>query len=484
VKLKFSFLILCALGAFLLVHAGDAPSPSKKLNAAGRIEYVDYPESASLNQIVIVTKQVVVDYQCIPAPGNPPSGNIRVYCDSGTGLFTCRTSSGASCAGSATTAFSAISSGTNSTAAMHVGTGATLDATGSGSITATTITGSLDTVTDGLDFVKTPFSPGPIPLIYNGNFEQAGFGGSSAMPPPGWFPDSQVTASYETVAPCEGSHSLKVVYPGDAPGNEVSDYFFTPAQPGDVFYLSGIVKTDGVLTGTLRIVFLDKTNTGIGVDPAATTTSTSCTPISVTGTAPAGTVYVTMKLSYTPNATPGTVWYDAINLYKVNVPAGQAIYAGATSGSAIIGAAAIAGTPNRINLPTTTGTSGQVLTTNGANPQQASWATPTLPATTATNCSSSASPAVCGSAQAGSVVIAAGATTVTVNTTAVTANSQILVFPDETLGTKLSVTCNSTLATAASGLAITARTAATSFQISTVATIAVNPVCLSYLIIN
>jgi hypothetical protein len=37
---------------------------------------------------------------------------------------------------------------------------------------------------------------------------------------------------------------------------------------------------------------------------------------------------------------------------------------------------AVAGTPNKINLPTTTGSAGQVLQTNGANPQQLSWATP------------------------------------------------------------------------------------------------------------
>ncbi len=112
-------------------------------------------------------------------------------------------------------------------------------------------------------------------------------------------------------------------------------------------------------------------------------------------------------------------------------------------------------------------------------------ASPTLTTVvTAGNCSSSASPAVCSSSAAGSVVIAAGATTVQVNTSAVTANSQIFVFPDETLGTKLGVTCNSTLATAASGLAITARSAGTSFTVSTTATIAVNPVCLSYLIVN
>ena len=66
---------------------------------------------------------------------------------------------------------------------------------------------------------------------------------------------------------------------------------------------------------------------------------------------------------------------------------------------------------------------------------------------TASNCSSSSSPAVCGSSAAGSVVIAAGATSVTVETKAVTANSQIFVQVDDTLGAKLDVTCNSTLST-------------------------------------
>lgn len=103
---------------------------------------------------------------------------------------------------------------------------------------------------------------------------------------------------------------------------------------------------------------------------------------------------------------------------------------------------------------------------------------------TGTNCSSSAAPAVCGSAAAGSVVVAAAATTVTVNTTAVTANSQIFLAADDTLGTKLSVTCNSTLATLIGGLAITARTAGTSFQITSGATPAVNPLCISYFIVN
>jgi len=48
---------------------------------------------------------------------------------------------------------------------------------------------------------------------------------------------------------------------------------------------------------------------------------------------------------------------------------------GATSGRTIFQVAAAAGTPNPLQWPTTTGTSGQALTTNGANPQQLSWTT-------------------------------------------------------------------------------------------------------------
>jgi hypothetical protein len=47
--------------------------------------------------------------------------------------------------------------------------------------------------------------------------------------------------------------------------------------------------------------------------------------------------------------------------------------AGSTSGAAVIQTAAAAGSPNPVNLPTSTGASGQVLTTDGANPQQLSW---------------------------------------------------------------------------------------------------------------
>ena len=97
-----------------------------------------------------------------------------------------------------------------------------------------------------------------------------------------------------------------------------------------------------------------------------------------------------------------------------------------------------------------------------------------------TNCSSSAGPAVCAAAAAGSVIIPAAGTDVTVNTTAVTANSQIFAIFDQSLGTKLGVTCNSTTANPHIG----ARVAGTSFTIHANVSPVTNPACFSYFIIN
>lgn len=135
------------------------------------------------------------------------------------------------------------------------------------------------------------------------------------------------------------------------------------------------------------------------------------------------------------------------------------------------------------------GTAGVVLADAGGNLSQSlTLPAGTLSATinTSTNCNSSASPAVCGSAAAGSVLIPTGTTssTLTVNTSAVTANSQIVFYPDDSLGTRLSTTCNSTLATLVGGSFISARTPGTSFTITFNGTIVTNGVCGSYTIIN
>jgi len=103
---------------------------------------------------------------------------------------------------------------------------------------------------------------------------------------------------------------------------------------------------------------------------------------------------------------------------------------------------------------------------------------------TTTNCSSSASPAVCATAAAGSVVVAAGATTVQVNTTQVTANSQVQLTRDNSLGTKLSVTCNTQSSLVLGAPYVSARTGGTSFTITIDAAPTTNPMCISYSIVN
>jgi hypothetical protein len=97
-----------------------------------------------------------------------------------------------------------------------------------------------------------------------------------------------------------------------------------------------------------------------------------------------------------------------------------------------------------------------------------------------TNCADSAGAAACTAAPAGSFVVDAGATSTVVSTTAVTANSEIVVTYDSSLGTRLSVTCNTT----AEIPSVTARSASTSFTVTIPVAPTTNPLCLSYNILN
>lgn len=99
---------------------------------------------------------------------------------------------------------------------------------------------------------------------------------------------------------------------------------------------------------------------------------------------------------------------------------------------------------------------------------------------TASSCASSAG--TCGSAAAGAVSIAAAATTVTVSTTAVHTNSQIFLGANTTLGTLLSVTCNTTAAFGQ--LEVTTVTNNTSFVVTISSAPVTNPECIQFYIVN
>lgn len=152
----------------------------------------------------------------------------------------------------------------------------------------------------------------------------------------------------------------------------------------------------------------------------------------------------------------------------------------ATGGTSVSGPVVSAGTITGKDIIATNSIQG-AIGLNGAKTSAAS-VTALTAATFAstTNCVSAASPAVCGSAAAGAVVVAAGATTVTVNTTAVTANSQIFILNDDSLGTRLGVTCNTSPQT----MFVSARSAGTSFQITLSVAPTTNPECISYLVVN
>ena len=96
------------------------------------------------------------------------------------------------------------------------------------------------------------------------------------------------------------------------------------------------------------------------------------------------------------------------------------------------------------------------------------------------NCASASG--ACGAAPAGAFTVAAGATTATVSTTAITANSEIIITPDSSLGTRLSVTCNTTLLTTVPQVG--SRTPGTSFTVTLGTAPVTNPDCFSYIIMN
>lgn len=104
---------------------------------------------------------------------------------------------------------------------------------------------------------------------------------------------------------------------------------------------------------------------------------------------------------------------------------------------------------------------------------------------TATGTAANPSVVSCSAAAAGIFSCATNASTGTcvIDTTAITANSTVLVQPDSSLGSALSVTCNTTADTGLTAPRVGARTSGTSFTLE-LGTFSSNPVCFSYFIIN
>lgn len=90
---------LLALMSILLVAlcacAQHRPTPTNvSTTPEGKIKYADFLAG---DPQVAISQEVVVEYLCISNPGNPPTGSVRVYCDSGTGKLTCINHTGGAC---------------------------------------------------------------------------------------------------------------------------------------------------------------------------------------------------------------------------------------------------------------------------------------------------------------------------------------------------------------------------------------------------
>ncbi len=101
------------------------------------------------------------DFSVIPAPANPASGTRRLFINTVTGEMSVRTSAGTTVslegAGGASS-FTDLTSGTNLTAAMLVGSGASLGFTGTGTLNAKSVNGVIFSNFEGLG--KIPIGQG------------------------------------------------------------------------------------------------------------------------------------------------------------------------------------------------------------------------------------------------------------------------------------------------------------------------------------
>lgn len=91
-----------------------------------------------------------------------------------------------------------------------------------------------------------------------------------------------------------------------------------------------------------------------------------------------------------------------------------------------------------------------------------------------------ASPLQCQSTSRGIATIAAAASAVTINTTAIAPNSTIELTFDSSVGTLLSVTCNTTV----QQLTVTARTTNSFTVTAATGTFTTNPGCFDFEIVN
>lgn len=192
---------------------------------------------------------------------------------------------------------------------------------------------------------------GGVVVIDNSNFEASPNLVNGA--PPGWMIDPTVagtTASYETGTPQSGSQSIKVVTTS-AFGNVLTVRRFK-VVPGELYRISGYIKTLGGVTGQIQCWFADATNTFVGQAVAASS-SAAWVFISSTGTVPTGAVYMVVRLGGAGGAT-GTFWFDNIHVLRAATSSEVTAINTSGHGTSTTGALSQSGTTTQINVASET----------------------------------------------------------------------------------------------------------------------------------
>lgn len=369
--------------------------------------------------------------------------------------------------GASSLAFSAITSATNTTAAMVLGTGASLDYTGGGTNHASSVgTASATQVCVGATCAGFPtFKYNTVPTTPELTVGQrSGFAWSNE--------DYFLGNAFNSVALQNPTLTADMMSNGDIFGTVLA--IEASVGSGNILYgaeIDSITTGDGELAYGLEINARHLSGTGgalRGFNIISGITAGSVSNIyggTITATVDGGTATTVTGLNigasggssnYAIDVTAGTVRLADPLIFTADNTKDIGASAATRPRTGYFGTSVIAPT-------------GTFATAANAAAYQ-----------TATNCADSAGAAACGSAAAGAFVTDAAGTSTVVSTSAVTANSQIFVFFDAGLSTRLSVTCNSTVP---SLYGVTARTAGTSFTLTTSAPIA-NPACWNYLIVN
>ena len=474
-------------GAVVVTLGNSAGSVA--VNAPAQFNYVSTFIPSSGSAVAIVPSDNLSTTKGLYGANHANSGFVWWVNDDGSALFTNLTDSGLTpgncvqagtgglltttagpCSGS-NPAFSAITGGTNTTAAMVVGTGASLGTSGTGTITATAvpysgITGTVPTWNQNTTGTAANLSG--TPALPNGTTATTQTAGDNST-------KLATTAYADTKLPLAG---------GTLTGTLASSVAVAASSP--VFYSTGALYTGGTGTTTFPLLFHQPTGAS-----AATTWSSG---------ANGGTIYGANEASgFTGNFTDFRI--NGVAQFTVGYNGGITNNGGSiciTSGSAYCTFAA----SSQLGVGTN---GGQSLTVGNGTFNAKAVTSSTIPALyvaaagsitnqdssgplhagtyfTNTNCAvNSTSPAACGSAAAGAVVVPTLTTTYTINTTAVTAHSRILLMPMTFAGDlPSSPTCVAPAITSAAS--VSAISAGTSFTIALTST--TGQTCWQYWIVN